>query len=293
MTGAEKGLLMLCCQLGDVSVKTMTFRQFYGLRKRMESLDCPADKELTESDLRAIGLPAELATQILRMLDRERELEAYLLRAARYGIYPITRIHPDYPRVLEQKLKSTAPAVLFCKGDVRLLNLPCVSLVGSRKIHEPNRRFARRVGELAAEEGYCLVSGGASGADREAQEACLQNGGRVLVFTPDRLDKQPEKENVLYCSEGGWELGFSAQRALGRNRLIHAMGEKTFVAQCNAGHGGSWRGAEENLKNGYSRLFVFWDESEGAAGLLQSGAIEVTELTSIRNLKTGQESFFE
>lgn len=293
MTGAEKGLMMLCCQLGNESVRTMTYRQFHGLRKRIEELHCPADKELTESDLRSVGIPSDLAVQILRMLDRERELETYLVRASQYGIYPITRLHQDYPRILEQRLKGTAPTVLFCKGDASMLKQSCVSLVGSRKIEEANRRFAWRVGELAAKEGFCLVSGGAAGADRSAQDACLQNGGRVVVFTPDRLDKQPENDKILYCSENGWDLGFTAQRALSRNRLIHAMGEKTFVAQCSPGQGGSWRGAEENLKNGYSRLFVYWDESEGAISLLRNGAVEVTELHSIRELKTGQQSFLE
>lgn len=291
MTNAEKGLLMLTCPLGDESITTMTYRQFHGLRKRMSELTCGCDKEMTESDLRAVGLPAETAKQILLLLDREAQLDAYLKRAAQYGITTVTRVHPSYPRFLEQKLKGLAPPALFCKGDLQLLETPCISVVGSRKIRESNAKFARQIGEIAAQEGYTLVSGGAVGADSIAQDACLQNGGNVIVFTPERLDKKKECPNVLCCSEYGWDMNFSAYRALDRNRLIHAMGEKSFVAQCEFGRGGSWRGAEENLKNGYSTVFVFWDGSAGAAGLLERGAIEISELQSLRELKTGQIAF--
>lgn len=292
MTNAEKGILMLCCSLGE-NVMPLPPRQFHGLRKQLELMDAPSDKELTESDLRELGVGYTTAARIVRLLDRERQLDAYLAAGWRSGVCPVTRLNPFYPRCLEQRLGASAPPVLFAKGDVSLLKTSCVGLVGSRRLLEENRRFACRIGELAAVEGYALVSGGAFGADRAAQDACLQNGGRVIVFTPEELYRQPEKERVLYCSEEGWQVEFSAQRALSRNRLIHAMGEKTFVAQCEYRKGGSWRGAEENLKNGYSTVFVFWDGSRGAVGLLEEGAIEVVDPVTIRGLKTGQQSFFE
>lgn len=292
MTAAEKGLLMLCSRLGDAGVTPLSHRQFHGLRKRISLLACESEKDLTETDLRAMGIPSDTAVQILRLLDRDVQLYDYLTAGETFGISTITRIHPDYPRVLEQKLRGSAPPVLFCKGDTSLFSSHCVALVGSRKLMETNRRFARKVGELAAKEGYTLVSGGAVGADFEAQQACLANGGSVIEFTPERLDQKKAHPHILYCSEEGWDLPFTSHRALGRNRLIHAMGEKTFVAQCANGHGGSWRGAEENLRNGYSALFVFWDGSEGAASLLSMGAVEVMQLHSVRELKTGQETFF-
>lgn len=292
MTGAEKGILMLCCPLGSEAETVLSYRQFYGLRKRMETLSCPADKDLTESDLRCLGISSKTASQILRLLDRERQLDAYLAGGWQREIYPLTRLDPAYPYILEQKLQDIAPPVMFCKGNPEILKMPCISVVGSRRIRETNRQFACRVGELAAREGYAIVSGGALGADSAAQEACLHNGGNVIVFTPGRLDKTKEHPHILYCSESGWEIGFSAQRALSRNRLIHAMGNKSVVAQCSYGHGGSWRGAEENLRNRYTPLFVYWDGSRGAMGLLEQGAVEVTELNSLSELRTGQETFF-
>ena len=165
-----------------------------------------------------------------------------------------------------------------------MLNGPFVSLVGSRKLREEGRNLAERVGRLAAEEGYVLVSGGASGADSAAQAACLERGGSVIVFTPGELSGVSVPEGSLYCSEEGFALEFSPARALNRNRLIHAMGEMTIVAQCDHEHGGTWKGSLENLRNSYSPLFVRRDDSEGVAGLLRNGALELGELHSLHSL---------
>lgn len=149
---------------------------------------------------------------------------------------------------------------------------PCISVVGSRHLAQPGAQFAAQAGRLAAREGFTLCSGDAMGADRTAQEACLSNGGSVLIFPATELVYCPVRENVLYAAEGGFELGFSAQRALGRNRFIHAMGEKTLVAQTGFGKGGTWSGSLDNLQHEYSPLFVFDDGSEGARALCARGA---------------------
>ena len=129
------------------------------------------------------------------------------------------------------------------------------------------------------------------GADRTAQEACLSNGGSVLIFPATELVYCPVRENVLYAAEGGFELGFSAQRALGRNRFIHAMGKKTLVAQTSFGKGGTWNGSLDNLQHEYSPLFVFDDGSEGARALCARGATPVQALTSLQALTPAQLSF--
>lgn len=63
----------------------------------------------------------------------------------------------------------------------------------------------------------------------------------------------------MYLAEQAYDAPFSTPRALGRNYLIHAMGEKTLVAQCRAGSGGTWDGTTENLKHGWSPVFVHDD----------------------------------
>ena len=95
---------------------------------------------------------------------------------------------------------------------------------------------------------------------------------------------------MLLCSETGFTLPFSPQRAISRNRLIHAMGLRTFVAQTSAGTGGTFRGTVENLSHGWSPVFVHADGSEGARLLCLRGAIPVPlhRLQTLRGAYAGQ-----
>lgn len=248
-------------------------------------------RDVTVKDVRRLGYSEYEAGHIVSLLGRERQLDGYLLAAEKAGVTVITRLDNRFPRKLREQLGARCPAALFCRGDLRLLQRPCISVVGSRHLAQPGAQFAAQAGCLAAKEGFTLCSGDAMGADRTAQEACLRGGGSVLIFPATELVYCPVRENVLYAAEGGFELGFSAQRALGRNRFIHAMGEKTLVAQTSFGKGGTWNGSLDNLQHEYSPLFVFDDKSEGAQALCARGATPVQALTSLQALTPAQLSF--
>lgn len=248
-------------------------------------------RNVTVKDVRRLGYSEYEAGHIVSLLGRERQLDGYLLAAEKADVAVITRLDARFPQRLREQLGARCPAALFCRGDLRLLQRPCISVVGSRHLASPGAQFAAQAGRLAAKEGFTLCSGDAMGADRTAQEACLRGGGSVLIFPATELVYCPARENVLYAAEGGFELGFSAQRALGRNRFIHAMGEKTLVAQTSFGKGGTWNGSLDNLQHEYSPLFVFDDGSEGARALCARGATPVQALTSLQALTPAQLSF--
>ena len=176
-----------------------------------------------------------------------------------------------------------------------MLGQPMVALVGSRELREENWQFAAEVGRQAAAQGYVLVSGNARGADRAAQESCLNAGGSVISVVADELWKQPLRERVLYLSETDFEEGFSAQRALSRNRVIHAMGIVTFVAQSSFGTGGTWDGTVKNLQNGWSRVYGFRDGSDAMAELSQMGMelIGMDQLADFYDLPQSEQNIFD
>lgn len=295
MTAAERGVLLLCASL-DSADRPLTMAQFRELSLRAQAMGRPEgdlSAELTQKDVERLGYEPEEAARIVSLLSRERALERYLAEAEKHGVVPLTRITAAYPPQLAEKIGVSCPPVLFAQGDLLLLRRRSIALVGSRALLEPGRQFARRVGALAAREGYVLVSGGAAGADTEAQEACLAAGGSVIVCTPGPLTGLPTRERVLYLSESGWTLPFSAVRALSRNRLIHAMGEKTLVAQTGFGSGGTWNGTLENLRHGWSPVFVHADGSEGASALIARGAEPVRELHTLEALCAAQLRFCE
>ena len=229
------------------------------------------------------------------LLSEERLLDKYLKEAAMCDCAPMSRISDGYPLLLHKRLGLESPGCLWARGDLELLKEPTISLVGSRELREENWRFAVEVGRQAALQGYVLVSGNARGADRAAQDSCLDNGGKVISVVADELWKQPIRENVLYLSEDSYEEAFSAQRALSRNRVIHALGLKTFVAQSGLKTGGTWDGTVKNLRFGWSPVFCCDDGSEATEILCQMGAAAVgmDDLNSIYDLSQNQTNFLD
>ena len=91
---------------------------------------------------------------------------------------------------------------------------------------------------------------------------------------------------MLLLSEEGFDLEFSAQRALSRNRCIHALGISAIAAQCSLQTGGTWDGSVKNLRFGWSPLCVFDDGSKSAHLLTEMGAAKIgfEDLKDLRNL---------
>lgn len=231
------------------------------------------DRELTARDLMSIGCPEEEAARIVQLLAEEALLDRYLAEGEKINCLPLTWTTPGYPQVLRDKLGEDSPGVLWCKGDTSLLEKPMLSLVGSRDLYSDNREFAAAVGALAARLGYALVSGNARGADTEAQESCLRHGGSVISVVADELCKAPLRRNVAYVAEEGYDLPFTATRALSRNRVIHALPRMTFVAQCALERGGTWKGTTQNLRNYWSTVCCFDDSSAASRALESRGAV--------------------
>ena len=287
MTGAEQGFLLLCCHLGCPERKPLTAAQFRKLARRVRDAEkAPDDRELERSDLTGLGYSPEDAERILGLLGENALLERYLAKAAKHGCVPLTRLTPGYPKRILEALGDDAPGCIWARGDLSLLGRPGIALVGSRELQPENERFARQVGIEAAVQGLTLISGNAKGADRTAQDACSASGGGVVSIVADRLTDHVPVGNILYLSEEGFDLEFSAQRALSRNRCIHALGLSTIAAQCSLKTGGTWDGSVKNLRFGWSPLCVFDDGSEGAKLLCEMGAqpIRFEELKDLRNL---------
>lgn len=273
MTVGEQGFLLLTSQLGDSERKPLTVAQFRNLAMRVSQMEKPKQtRELTGDDLVALGYERQMALRMVALLSDKDRLESYVHRGKKQDCDPISRVSETYPKAVRKRLGLDAPGCLWAKGDATLLNMPAVSLVGSRELNVKNRKFAETVGREVAKQGFILVSGNAKGADRVAQQACLENGGRVISVVADELEKCPLVKNVLYLSEDSFDLPFSAARALSRNRVIHTLGYITIVAQCNGQNGGTWDGTRKNLQNNWSPVFCYSDGSATALELEQLGA---------------------
>ena len=157
MTAAERCMLLLCSTLGDESARPLSVARFRDLGRMARAFGSGgADplRELGEQDLVRLGCRGEEASRVLALLSRERQLDAFLLRAERAGVHPLTRLDPAYPVRLRGVLGEACPPILFWKGNPALLQQTCISVVGSRELRPDNRTFAETAGRLIAESGY-------------------------------------------------------------------------------------------------------------------------------------------
>lgn len=273
MNEKELGFLLLTSTLGDPARKPLTVAQFRTLAQRVSLMEKPTvQRQLEEGDLLALGYDSSSARRILTLFSQREQLDWYLQKGGKMDCVPITRVTAGYPVRVRKKLGMDSPGCLWAKGDISLLTQQKISVVGSRQLNPDNKMFAREAGRQAAMQGYVLVSGNAKGADMEAQNACLEQGGMVISVVADALEKHPLQRNVLYLSEESFDLAFTPQRALSRNRIIHSLGQLTLVAQCSSRKGGTWAGTVTNLRKDLSPVFCFADGSEAVTELIQLGA---------------------
>jgi len=269
----EAGFLLLTSHLGDPLRRPLTVAQLRNLAKRVQQMVRPGEeRDVTQADLVALGYDRATADRILLLMSQEEQLDWYLQKGKRVDCVPVTRVSDDYPDRLRRNLGLDCPGCLWAKGDISILHRPGVALVGSRDLGVLNAAFAAEAGEQAAKQGFALISGNARGADSVAQEACLNGGGYVVSVVADRLEEHPYQEHVLYLSEDGFDLPFSTQRALSRNRVIHSLGLLTVIAQCTLAKGGTWDGTTRNLRKGWSPVFCMDDGSEASRELEMLGA---------------------
>ena len=295
MRSTEQGYLLLTSHLGDPHRPVLTVAQLRKLTAAVLSSEhSKEERPLQPEDLVVLGYSRAFAQRVVVLLEEEERLKNYVFKGRQADCVPITRVTQGYPLRLRQKLGLDSPGVLWAKGNLSLLERPAIALVGSRELRAENAAFAQQVGRQAAEQGFVLISGNARGADRQAQQSCLAAGGQVISIVADSLQEQKLQENMLYLAEDSFDLPFSSIRALSRNRLIHAMGEMTFVAQCDLEKGGSWSGSVDNLRHNRSILYVFQDSSTAAAALISRGARAVTvrDLSDLHALQTEEQKSF-
>lgn len=302
-SSAETCLMLLYALPGE-PLREGLYRKLFRAYQALTPGTNVDSRDLDVQDLMRLGCNRETANLILYRLEQTETLHAYLRNLWNLGIQVVTRLSPDYPQRLRKVLGDRAPLILYCSGNTTLFSTQCISLVGSRNLREKGTIFSIRAGAQIAAEGYTYCSGGAIGADSAGYAAAQKAGGSGILFLADSLEgsmNQPqykeatEQGRLLLVSEFGYDQGFSPQRALSRNRLIHAMGEKTLVAQSDYGFGGTWNGTLENLKQGWSPVFMCNEEPEqpGTRGLIERGAVPVLteELMQLSLIQDAQLTF--
>lgn len=241
-----------------------------------------------------LDLTPEEQFRIEHLLLRAEEIGAELEALAGKHIYVVTRAEKRYPTKLLKAMGKYAPPVLFVCGPLQPLEEKTAAIVGTRKTDPSIEEFTRKQAKIVAQNGCCIVSGGARGVDTIAIDTGLKYGGKTAIFISDHMLAFVEnKQNAEYISRGQMTVlssihpqsVFRGYHALERNKYIYSCADYAIVVSAGDQTGGSYHGAEECLKKNYTRLYVREEEgvSPGNLKLIAMGA---------KRLNTGHELIF-
>ncbi len=283
-------IMLLCSRLGlpsDPDPAPLTLRQWNPIARKMAAAGLRPGSLLGQSAAQlaaTLDEPIEDAEKLNALLDRRAAVELELQRLDSLGIWVRTRVDEEYPQRYRQRLKESAPVILYGAGDRYLPGQPGLAVVGSRNVNEAGQQAAEYVGNACAHHGLVVYSGGARGVDIFSMKAALEGRGTSVGVLAHSLVKAIRKSDYRAALERGDltlltsfspDAGFSVGAAMGRNKLIYTLADYALVIASEVGKGGTWSGSTDALKHRWLPVFAAAGEDvpEGNRTLIERGAI--------------------
>ena len=270
--------ILLCSYIGinkDDVLKPLTLREWNDLLDRLIQCGQKPGAIMDDGLLKEIGCSTDFMERIKRLISRGSMAAFALDELEQKGIDIVTQFDSDYPILIKRKLKRKAPPVLFYAGDISLAKKIGIGIVGSRNIDDDGVQFTQKLVEKAAAEHLVIYSGGAKGIDMVSERAAVEFGSAAVSFVADSLLSKIRKKDIfdsiilkkrLLLSDVRPDVGFSAARAMNRNKYIYASSYGTFVVASDYNTGGTWAGAVEALKNQWTKVLV-WQNKKYSGNL--------------------------
>lgn len=241
----------------------------------------------TEYEIDSLFSDAKISSErLMRLMDRSAGLFAEISRYKSEGINIYTRADKEYPAKLKKTLKQKCPPLFYCAGDISISELRVAGYAGSRNIDSDDEDFTRKTVMKTCAYKLGVVSGGAKGVDSIAAQTAFDEGMPLIEYTAggltDMLKKKDIRDNVirgnrLILSEVIPDAGFSVGNAMSRNKYIYAHSEAAVIIKSDLNKGGTWAGAVENIKHGWTKLFCRDKDYPGNVELIRQGAIPINE----------------
>ncbi len=203
------------------------------LSQAMSTLQSLLNEEtlLAIKDFQAIGAASTIGQKALVDLN---------WLASQSDVHLISIADSTYPDLLKQIPKL--PPLLFVRGDIHLLSLPQIAIVGSRNPSSGGSENAHRFAEFLASNGFTITSGLALGVDAAAHQGALAAKGKTIAVMGTGLDLiYPSRHRALaqQILDGGGALvselplGSSANAANfpQRNRIISGLSCGVLVVE--------------------------------------------------------------
>ncbi len=162
---------------------------------------------------------------------------AEMEQVARIGGTMLFAADDNYP--LSLAATEDTPPVLTILGNQKLLNLPCIGIVGARNASLNGRKFAEKLSKDLGASGQIIVSGLARGIDTSAHAGALTSGtvaavagGVDNIYPPEnaRLYEQIKSEGCI-VAESPFGVEPLARHFPKRNRIISGLSSGVVVVE--------------------------------------------------------------
>lgn len=155
--------------------------------------------------------------------------------------YKIININDDiYPEKLRKISKP--PKRLYAIGNVKLLKEDMIAVVGSRKINEYGKKYAKLFSKEIALRSIPIISGMAIGTDTEAHTTALEFKSPTIAVLGVGLNNIYPEENIglyneilasngLVITEEEPEVKYDPKIVINRNRIVSGLAECVVVIE--------------------------------------------------------------
>jgi DNA processing protein len=191
------------------------------------------------TELEATGLLAVSAQSLGTGKSLELAQEE-LAKAVSAGVAILAFVDPAYPARLKEIYDP--PLVLYVRGNVNVLALPCIAVVGTRHPTPYGSGMAERLAIDLAARGLVILSGMARGVDSAAHRGAIAAKGKTVAVFGTGVDVPYPKENTRLAEQilalGGALISefpmqtFPAPQNFPiRNRIISGMSMGVLVVE--------------------------------------------------------------
>ncbi len=238
------------------------------------------------------GIGENIANSILKKEYREN-LEQYVKYMKKYNIGIITIEDKDYPKKLLHIYD--APAILYYKGDKKLLHTDIIAMIGCRECSNYGKEVSIKFSYELAKNGITIISGMAKGIDSYSHIGCIKAGGKTIAVLGSGLDIIYPKENCLLYDEilsakglilSEYVIGTKPSKLNfpARNRIISGLSNGVIVVEAK-GKSGTLNTVDFALEQGKDVFVVPGNitstNSTGTNELIKQGASCVTGVEDI------------
>lgn len=200
--------------------------------------------DATAAMLRSVeGIGTAKASKIADAIHAARakaRVEIEKAEAKRIGF--ITPDDDVYPHLL--KTIPDPPLVLYLTGSIEARDLNAIAIVGSRKCSFYGREQAERFGQLLAQSGFTILSGGARGVDSAAHRGAMSvTNGRTIAVVGSGIDVPYPPENIELFAQIAERGAVLSEYPLGtppladnfprRNRIVSGMSRGVLVVEAD------------------------------------------------------------